>query len=91
MKKILSQSKKYLTDSGLLKVFPLWDFFALLQYTKGIIELNDKIQDKASDIENLGFNSLDALHIASAVSEKVDAMLTTDDKLEKNGRKMRRN
>ena len=60
---------------------------ALLEYTNGIIELDNEIINNALEFTKLGFTKLDALHIASARSEKVDAFLTTDDKLEKIAKK----
>jgi hypothetical protein len=49
--------------------------------------LSEVIQEKASEYEKLGFQSLDSLHIASALFGEVDTMLTTDDKLEKNAKR----
>lgn len=42
---------------------------ATTKIRKRKIELNDEIQLKASSYEELGFKSLDALHIASTSSE----------------------
>lgn len=49
------------------------------------VHKNRKIQNKelirAKQLEEVGFKSFDAMHIACAESEKVDVFLTTDDKL----------
>ena len=46
---------------------------------------DDQSQDKesirAKQLEEVGFKSFDAMHIACAESEKADVFLTTDDKL----------
>ena len=47
------------------------------------IELTDTILQHAETIQNLGFTSYDALHLAFASSVNVDAFLSTDDKLVK--------
>lgn len=59
----------------------------LLEYAKEVIELDDIIQERALEYEKLGFQSLDALHIASALCGKAETVLTTDDKLERNGKR----
>ncbi len=45
------------------------------------VELSYAIQQRARDLENLGFKSFDAAHIACAEAGQVDIMLTTDDRL----------
>ena len=60
---------------------------ALLEYSNNKIEMNDSIVAKAIDIQKLGFSPLDALHVALGIFIQVDVLLTTDDKLEKIGKK----
>lgn len=47
------------------------------------IETTEEILDQAEKLEALGFDSYDAIHLASAESAKVDVFLTTDDRMEK--------
>ena len=44
------------------------------------VTVDDEIKNRALEIENMGFRSFDALHIACA-ERAADVMLTTDDKL----------
>ena len=60
---------------------------ALLEYSNNKIEMSDTILSKAIDIQKLGFSPLDALHVALGIFIQVDVLLTTDDKLEKIGKK----
>lgn len=53
----------------------------LLLKTKYIILLNEKIVERAKELENIGFKSYDSLHLASAESDQIKIFLTTDDKL----------
>ena len=39
------------------------------------------VEKRAIDLENLGFNPFDALHISCAEKSRVDVLLTTDDRL----------
>jgi predicted nucleic acid-binding protein len=59
----------------------------LLELSTSKIELNDGIINKSKDIQKLGLSPLDALHVAVAIFIQVDVFLTTDDKLEKIGKK----
>ncbi len=59
----------------------------LLELSTSKIELNDGIINKSKDIQKLGLRPLDALHVAVAIFIQVDVFLTTDDKLEKIGKK----
>ena len=45
------------------------------------IELTEAIYLEAEKLQHLGFNALDALHLSCARTAKVDAFLSTDDKL----------
>ena len=44
-------------------------------------KIQDKESNRAKQLEDVGFKSFDAMHIACAESEKADVFLTTDDKL----------
>lgn len=48
-----------------------------------LIETTEEILDQAEKLEMLGFDSYDAIHLASAEQAKVDFFLTTDDKMQK--------
>ncbi|MBD2505736.1 PIN domain-containing protein [Nostoc sp. ATCC 53789] len=45
------------------------------------------IEDRAAQLQKLGFSSYDATHIASAERSKADVFLTTDDRLFKKAQK----
>ena len=45
------------------------------------VELSDKILRRGEELEEFGFDSYDAIHLASAESAKVDVFLTTDDQI----------
>jgi predicted nucleic acid-binding protein len=45
------------------------------------IDIDEDIERRAIELENIGFKSFDALHIACAEKGKADVLLTTDDKL----------
>jgi predicted nucleic acid-binding protein len=53
----------------------------LARQSKQTIETTEKILDRAETIESSGFESYDAIHLASAEQAKVDIFLTTDDNL----------
>jgi predicted nucleic acid-binding protein len=55
----------------------------LAQQCHQIIEVTGQILDQAEKLESSGFDSYDALHLASAEYAKVDIFLTTDDHLQK--------
>jgi len=48
-----------------------------------VIETSGQILDRAEELETSGFDSYDALHLASAEQAKVEVFLTTDDHLQK--------
>jgi predicted nucleic acid-binding protein len=56
---------------------------AVLYEIEQTIEVTDEILEDAERLVNLGFDDLDAIHLASAKVGKVDAFLTTDDNLQK--------
>lgn len=47
------------------------------------LELTDAVFQQAESLQKLGFTEYDALHLAFAISAKVDVLLSTDDKLVK--------
>lgn len=47
------------------------------------VETTEKILTQAEKLETSGFDSYDAIHLASAENAKVDIFLTTDDNLQK--------
>jgi len=48
-----------------------------------VVETTEKILGRAERIESSGFESYDAIHLASAEHAKADIFLTTDDSLQK--------
>ena len=46
-----------------------------------IVETSDQVLDRAEELEKAGFNSYDAIHLASAEDAQVDIFLTTDDQI----------
>ena len=62
--------------------------FSLISKAQMYIEFNQKILDRAKEIQKLGIKSYDALHVACAEEAESDIFLTTDDKLLK---KLKRN
>ena len=54
---------------------------ALLSITHQTISAGTDIRTRGNDLELLGFQQLDALHIACAEVGEVDVFLTTDDRL----------
>jgi len=55
--------------------------FSLISKAQMYIEFNQKILDRAKEIQKLGIKSYDALHVACAEEAESDIFLTTDDKL----------
>jgi predicted nucleic acid-binding protein len=55
--------------------------FAILARAPIVVALSDTIEQRAKDLEGRGFTALDALHIASAETERVDYFCTCDDRL----------
>jgi predicted nucleic acid-binding protein len=48
-----------------------------------VVEMTEKILIQAEKLEASGFDSYDAIHLASAENAKVDVFLTTDDNMQK--------
>ncbi len=48
-----------------------------------VVEMTEKILTRADKLEASGFDSYDAIHLASADQAKVDVFLTTDDNMQK--------
>jgi predicted nucleic acid-binding protein len=48
-----------------------------------VVEIAEKILKQAEKLEESGFDSYDAIHLASAEQAKVDVFLTTDDSIQK--------
>ena len=46
-----------------------------------VVEMSDKILRRAEELEESGFDSYDAVHLASAEHAKADVFLTTDDQI----------
>ncbi len=55
--------------------------FSLISKAQMYIKFNQKILDRAKEIQKLGIKSYDALHVACAEEAESDIFLTTDDKL----------
>ncbi len=54
---------------------------ALMEHIDETISLSASITERTTKLENLGFRTYDAMHIACAEVSNVDMFLTTDDKL----------
>lgn len=54
---------------------------ALMEQVADTILVDATISERATELENLGFRTYDAMHIACAEKNDVDIFLTTDDKL----------
>ena len=54
---------------------------SLISKAQMYIEFNQKILDRAKEIQKLGIKSYDVLHVACAEEAKSDIFLTTDDNL----------
>ena len=46
-----------------------------------VIEITEKVLRRAEELEEAGFDSYDAVHLASAETGKADVFLTTDDQI----------
>jgi len=55
--------------------------YQLYKLAKERVILNDKIIERALEIQNFGIKAFDSLHIASAECSKADIFLTTDKNL----------
>jgi predicted nucleic acid-binding protein len=50
-------------------------------YVQDVVEINKPELERAKELQKLGFQGYDALHVACAESAKADVLLTTDDRL----------
>jgi len=53
---------------------------SLLQFTAIQVNLNQEINDRSQELENLGFGLYDSFHLACAEVAEADVLLTTDDR-----------
>jgi hypothetical protein len=53
----------------------------LLDYVHDSVEIGQAAEDRAKQLQTMGFKLFDALHLACAEIGRADAFLTTDDKL----------
>lgn len=53
---------------------------ALLAFASSIVGVNDKILDRARQLQVAGYYAFDAMHLASAEAGYADVLLTTDDR-----------
>jgi predicted nucleic acid-binding protein len=63
------------------KLENIWE---ILQMAKIFVSIDDEINHRSQELENLGFGLYDSFHIACAERAKADVLLTTDDRLLKN-------
>jgi len=54
---------------------------ALMEYVDETIPISASITERTIELENLGFRTYDAMHIAFAEANNVEVFLTTDDRL----------
>ena len=54
---------------------------SFLSLTRRVVEVNEKTLKRAEELEETGFDSYDAIHLASAEFGKADIFLTTDDQI----------
>src|SRR5262249_10905472 len=59
---------------------------SILEQSPAFVTLDDDITQRAKILETRGFKALDALHVASAESAKVDYLCSCDDQLLKKSR-----
>ena len=52
-----------------------------------MVEITEEILKRAEKLEASGFDSYDAIHLASAEQAKVDVFLTTDDGFQKTAKR----
>lgn len=53
----------------------------LASKAKVYIQVDNKLIERAKEIQTMGIRTYDALHVASAETAKADVFLTTDDNL----------
>lgn len=54
---------------------------SLLSLSNLIVEITEKLLRRADELEEAGFDTYDAIHLASAEFGKADVFLTTDDQI----------
>jgi len=54
---------------------------SILRYCSRVLVVDDTIKKAASELQSLGLKGFDAFHIASCGRARVDAFVTTDDKI----------
>jgi predicted nucleic acid-binding protein len=64
---------------------------ALTSMAKDYIIVTEEVEERAVELEKIGFRPYDALHIACAERSGVDIFLTTDDKLLHKAKEVRLN
>lgn len=75
------------SDAILYEVNKIPDFerrnqvFLLASKAKVYIQVDNKLIERAKEIQTMGIRTYDALHVASAETAKADVFLTTDDNL----------
>jgi len=63
------------------------DALALLSYAGELHEIAEIVKERAKELHAVGYGAFDALHLAYAEADCVDALLTTDDRfIKKAGR-----
>lgn len=67
----------------------LENIFNLLELATITVRLDQNIDQRSLELENLGFSLYDSFHIACAEVERVDVLLTTDDRLLKRATRSR--
>ncbi|MBI5823339.1 MAG: PIN domain-containing protein [Chloroflexi bacterium] len=56
---------------------------SLISMANHMVEITDDLLTRAEELEGAGFDTYDAIHLASAKQAKVDVFLTTDDPIVK--------
>jgi predicted nucleic acid-binding protein len=51
----------------------------LLAMASKAAEIDDRIADRANELQSFGYGAFDALHLAAAEAARVDVLLSTDD------------
>ncbi len=67
----------------------LENIFKLLELATITVSLDQNIDQRSQELENLGFSLYDSFHIACAEVAQVDVLLTTDDRLLKRATRYR--
>jgi len=62
----------------------------IVEFAHTLIEANAKIIERGKQLEELGFTTYDALHVACAESAEADVLLTTDDRFVRRSKRHRK-